>query len=91
MSLGDMMTLHIMRKGNFQLVEEKIHPQSAAIGKSISALKFPNQSTIAVVIRDGKMIAPRGDTVFQEADEVVAVVHQSQRKDLAKFFDHPAL
>jgi trk system potassium uptake protein TrkA len=91
MSLGDMMTLYIMRKGNFQLVEEKIHPQSEAVGKRVSELKLPNQSTIAAVIRDGKMIAPHGDTVFQEADEVFAVVHQSQRKDLAKFFDHPAL
>lgn len=91
MSLGDMMTLHILRKGKFQLVEEKIHPKSEAFGKSISSLNLPDQSTVVAVIRDGKMIAPRGDTVFQEADEVMAVVNQSQRKDLAKFFDHPAL
>ncbi|MEA4812507.1 MAG: NAD-binding protein [Anaerolineaceae bacterium] len=91
MSLGDMMTLHLMRKGHFQLVEEKVHPQSPAFGKKLSDLHLPDQSTIAALIRDGKMIAPRGDTVFHEADEVIAVVHQSQKKDLAKFFDHPAL
>lgn len=91
MSLGDMMTLHLMHKGNFQLVEEKIHPMAEAVGKSLSVLKLPSQSTIVALIRDGKMIAPRGDTVFKESDEVFAVVHQSQRKDLARFFDHPAL
>ena len=38
MSLGDMMTLLKLRKGLFSIVEEKVHPASPAVGKSIREL-----------------------------------------------------
>jgi Trk K+ transport system NAD-binding subunit len=39
------------------------------------------------VIRSGELIIPSGDLQFEPADEVLAVVHSSQKKELAKFFD----
>ena len=58
MSLGDMMTLLKLRKGEFSVVEEKVHPASAAAGKRLSELDLPADCVIAAIIRKGKMIIP---------------------------------
>ena len=87
MSLGDMVTLHKLRKGKFDLIEEKVAPNAFAIGKRLADLNLPNQSTILAVLRKGELIIPHGDLVFQTADEVLAIVHQTQKKDLAHLFD----
>ncbi len=84
MSLGDMMTLLKLRKGLFSLVEEKVHPNSPAAGKAVRDLQLPQQCTLAAVIRQGELLTPRGDTVLQAADEVLAVVHASQLHCLAQ-------
>jgi trk system potassium uptake protein TrkA len=82
MSLGDMMTLLKLRKGLYSLVEEKVHPESAACGKALRDLGLPVESTIVAVIRRGELLMPHGNLVFQQADEVLALVHQTR---LAQF------
>lgn len=88
MSLGDMMTLLKLRKGQYSLVEEKVHPQALAVGKSIRDLHLPDECVLAAVIRSGQLIIPRGDTVLQPLDEVLAVLHTSQAARLADVLGH---
>jgi trk system potassium uptake protein TrkA len=83
MSLGDMMTLLKLRKGEYSLVEEKVNPTAVAVGKMIRELDWPSECVVAAIIRRNKLMIPRGDTVFQPGDEVLAVVHTSQTKQLA--------
>jgi trk system potassium uptake protein len=83
MSLGDMMTLLKIRKGQFSLVEEKVHPTAFAAGKAVRDLNLPAECVLAAIIRKGVLVIPRGDTVLQPADEVLAVVHASQLSQLA--------
>lgn len=84
MSLGDMMTLLKLRKGQFSLVEEKVHPNSRTAGKAIRDLALPDQCVLAAIIRKGELIIPRGDLILEPADEVLAVVHASQLKKFAE-------
>ena len=83
MSLGDMMTLLKLRKGEYSVVEEKVHPSSAAAGRALSQLEMPGECTIAAIIRKGRLVIPHGDTVLQPSDEVLAVVHATQVGALA--------
>jgi trk system potassium uptake protein TrkA len=83
MSLGDMMILLKLRKGQFSLVEEKLHPKALAVGKAVRDLHLPSQCVLAAIIRGGQLIVPRGDTVLEPVDEVVALVHASQAAELA--------
>ena len=78
MSLGDMMTLLKLRKGEYSVVEEKVAPISIAVGKMLQDLQIPSECVVAAIIRKGHLIIPHGDTVLQVADEVLAVVHESQ-------------
>ncbi len=84
MSLGDMMTLLKLRKGEYSVVEEKVHPNSVAIGKPLEELVIPTECVIAAIIRKGKLLIPHGDTKLLAADEIIAVVHESQIKQLAE-------
>jgi trk system potassium uptake protein len=83
MSLGDMMTLLKLRKGEVELVEEKIAETAVVNGKAVKDVDWPPNCTIAAVIRKGEVIAPRGDTVLRAFDEVLAIVRTPQRQALA--------
>jgi trk system potassium uptake protein TrkA len=83
MSLGDMMTLLKLRKGEFSLVEEKVHPEALAVGKALRDLPLPPECVFVALIRKGQMVIPRGDTVLQAVDEVIALVKAQQLSGLA--------
>ncbi len=82
MSLGDMMTLLKLRKGQYSLVEQKVHPAAVAAGKAVHELKLPAKCVLTAVLRKGELIVPRGQTVLQAGDEVLALVHAA---DLSQF------
>jgi len=82
MSLGDMMTLVKLRKGQYSLVEEKVHPESLVVNKAVRDVPFPEKCMLLAILRKSGMIIPRGETILQPADEVLALVHQSQLAQL---------
>jgi trk system potassium uptake protein TrkA len=83
MSLGDMMTLLKLRRGEYSIVEEKVHPSAAVVGKAMRELSLPDECVFAAIIRKGQLILPRGDTVLEATDEVIALVHSSKLTNLA--------
>ena len=84
MSLGDMFTLMKLRRGQFSLVEEIIPALSPAVGQYIKDLSLPDDCVIAGIIRDGKMVVPRGMTMIAAGDEVLAVTDHDGAAHLAK-------
>jgi trk system potassium uptake protein TrkA len=83
MSLGDMVTLLKLRKGQYSLIEEKVDPAAVAAHKTVGEQDWPRQCILVAIIRKGDLIIPRGDTVLEPMDEVLAVVHSSQIQSLA--------
>lgn len=88
MSLGDMMTLLKLRRGKYSLVEEKIPAGAKALGIAIKDISFPENCVIASIIRNGKIIVPRGSTLFEVDDEVLAVTDDDGAKQLAQLFSN---
>lgn len=86
MSLGDMMTLLKLRRGEYSIVEEKLPPRSPMLGLPLKDLKLPENCVIAAVIRNGQMLIPRGAMLFEEADEVLAVVHNDSMDSIKQIF-----
>jgi trk system potassium uptake protein TrkA len=83
MSIGDMMTMLKIRRGKYSLVEEKIAPSAAARGKALKDLALPNNCVISGIIRHGEMIMPRGTTILEAGDEILALVDEAARGQLA--------
>jgi trk system potassium uptake protein TrkA len=83
MSLGDMMTLLKLRRGEYSIVEEKVHPQAVVAGKSLREIDLPPECVFVAILRKGRLIVPKGDTLLQPVDEVIALVHASRLAELA--------
>ncbi|MEI8131819.1 MAG: NAD-binding protein [Leptolinea sp.] len=89
MSMGDMMTLTKLRRGNYSLVTEKIPAGAKAIGMLLKDTDLPEHCVIAAIIRKGEVIVPRGVSVFEQDDEVLAVTDPEGSKQLVELFDAP--
>jgi len=84
MSLGDMMTLLKLQRGEYSLVEEKIAEGANAVGVAIKDLPLPEDCVIAAIIRHGKVLLPRGVTIFEVNDEVLAITDRAGAEQLSK-------
>jgi trk/ktr system potassium uptake protein len=83
MSMGDMMTLLKLRRGQYSVVEEKIPVGARAVGVAIRDLGLPADCNIAAIIRRGKMVVPHGGTLLEAGDEVLAVADREGAELLA--------
>lgn len=86
MSVGDMMTLLKLRKGEYEIVEEKLPDDSQIIGIPLKDIPLPNTCVIAAVIRRGSVLIPRGNMIFEGQDEILAVVDDSSKTMLQQLF-----
>jgi trk system potassium uptake protein TrkA len=89
MSLGDMVTLLKIRRGDYSLVEEKIPPGARAIGIALKDLGLVESCVIAAIIRDGKVVVPRGMSEFWEGDEILAIADRTGTEQLKRLFSPP--
>jgi trk system potassium uptake protein TrkA len=89
MSLGDMMILSKLRRGKYTLVEEKIYPGAKAIGVAIKDLQLPPHCVISGILRGSEMIMPRGITVLEAGDEIIALVDDDAAHELARLLGRP--
>ncbi len=86
MSMGDMMILAKLRRGNYSLVSEKILPGAPAVGKRIIELGLPDNCIIAAIIREEEVVMPRGMTQFIAGDEVYAIANVEGEENLTQLF-----
>ena len=89
MSLGDMMTLLKLRRGRYSVVEEKVPAGAKAIGVPLKDLGLPDQCIVAAIIRHGQITLPRGASMLEEGDEVLAVTDAEGAQELAKLLEPP--
>jgi len=65
--------LTIDEKGQM-IVDVKISPESATVGKTVKELALPKESKLALIIPDeGNAHAPAANTVLRAGDQVIAV------------------
>ena len=89
MSLGDMMTLFKIRHGRYSVVEEKVPAGAKVIGIPLKDMDLAEHCVIAAIIRKGVMTLPRGDSMLEEMDEIVAVASPEGVKKLAELLAFP--
>jgi len=82
MSMGDMMTLLKLHRGQYSLVERTVDADSAAVGVPLSTLSLPRECVMVAVIRDQELILPRGDTELKAEDDVMVIVQDTMLEQL---------
>ena len=73
-SVGSLVRLLQFEGGQARLVEVTLADDSPAAGRSIAELAVPRDATVVAVVREGRVVVPRGDTVVNAGDEVLALV-----------------
>ena len=73
-SVGSLVRLFELERGEANLIEVTLADDSPARDKSIAELAVPRDATIVAIVRGGHVVVPRGDTIVQLNDEVLALV-----------------
>jgi trk system potassium uptake protein TrkA len=73
-SVGTLVRLLSFERGRASLIEVTLAGDAKAANQDIVSLDFPRDSTIVAVLREERVIFPRGDTVLLPGDEVLVLV-----------------
>ncbi len=73
-SVGTLVHLLHLAEGKAGLVEVTLAEGCPAAGRPIAELGRPRDSSVVAVIREHRVVVPRGDTVLDPGDEVIALV-----------------
>ena len=73
-SVGSLVRLLQFAEGEARLVEVTLAEDAPVKGQPLSEIDMPRDATIVAVIRNQRVVVPRGDTVLHAHDEVIALV-----------------
>jgi trk system potassium uptake protein TrkA len=73
-SVGSFVRLLSFEGGNAKLAEVTLADDSPAADKEIVELGLPRDATVVAVIRQERVVVPRGDTLIRAGDEVIVLV-----------------
>lgn len=78
----ELKTLMTFKRGELELVEVVLSPASPAVGRPLRELALPDDSVMVSVIRGSSVVFPRGDTVLEPGDSVLAVTRSGNEDAL---------
>jgi trk system potassium uptake protein TrkA len=73
-SVGSFVRLLSFEGGKAKLAEVTLADDSPAADKEIVELGLPRDATVVAVIRQERVVVPRGDTLIRAGDEVIVLV-----------------
>ncbi len=85
-SVGSLVRLLQFQGGNAHLVEITLVEDSPATGRSIADLGVPRDATVVAIVRDDRLVVPRGDTVLGRGDEVLLLVTGESEAQVQRLF-----
>lgn len=89
MSLGDVVTLVKLHRGDLTLIEERIPPGSPADGRSVAELRLPAACSLVAVVRGDEVHVARGNLRLRAGDDLIAIAHGTAAVDLARVLSTP--
>jgi len=81
-SVGSFVRLLSFEGGKAKLAEVTLAAGSPAADKEISELGLPRDSTVVAIVRNDRIVVPRGDTIIRIGDEVLVLVTTDSEEDV---------
>jgi trk system potassium uptake protein TrkA len=72
-SVGDVVRLFSLQKGEASLVEITLPEDAKCLGQTVEEVKLPENATLAAIVRDGQVITPHAHDVFSAGDELLFI------------------
>lgn len=73
-------------KTNTEIIEIIIEERSSVVNRQIRELSFPEDSLITAIIRQDKVITPKGNTEINEGDILYVLVNKTKREQIKALF-----
>src|SRR3989304_3468875 len=73
-------------KGEVEIFQTELEADSPLMQKKLSKLKLPEDVIIFAAIRGNEVIIPKGDTVFEEGDKILALTKKEGKEEFRKLF-----
>ena len=85
-SVGDVVRLFSFKRGQANLVELTLPDDSLCIGKTVEEVTLPQDSALAAIVRDGRVISAKPHDVFSSGDELLFVASAAAEVQLKACF-----
>lgn len=72
-SFEDVINLMTFKRGKLALVRVDLTADSPAVGKYVKDIKIPENSVLVSIVRGDAVIVPKGETVLEKGDDVIAL------------------
>jgi len=82
----EVLPLLSLQRGELEIVEMHLPAASPALKLPLRELVLPPDSVLISIIRGERIIVPRGDTIFQANDTVLALTVTARVEELRKVF-----
>jgi trk system potassium uptake protein TrkA len=73
-TVGRLVRILQFEGGQARLVEVTLADNSPVIDRALKDIDVPRNATVVAIVRDEHVVMPRGDSVFEAGDEVLAMV-----------------
>jgi trk system potassium uptake protein TrkA len=83
-TVGRLVRILQFERGQARLVEVTLADDSPVVDRSIKEIDVPRDATVVAVVRREHVVVPRGDTVFEAGDEVLAMVTPDSEEEVRR-------
>lgn len=77
-----------LRDVNAEIIDYTVSADSTLAGRTVEALSLPEGAIVALVSRDGALIAPRGSTQLRAGDHLFVIARTEDRDAVNRVLGH---
>lgn len=85
-SFSDFVNLMSFKRGKLAIVRVDISEDSPAANKKVQDINLPPQSVLVSIIRGEDVIVPKGDTILEPRDDIIALTSIENEQQLLNTF-----
>jgi len=92
-SVGDLVRLFTLRRGNANLVELTLPDDSPYVGRLVGDVHWPVDVALVAILRDGGIHLPDADRSLESGDELLLVAAEAQEDEIGRLLapiEHPS-
>jgi len=81
-SVGDLVRLLTLQKGEANLVELTLADDAPLVGKLVGSVPWPTDAALVAILREGRVIVPTPDAALEGGDELLLVASAEVETEL---------
>ncbi len=75
-----------LEEEEIEIIEIRLDDSSPVVGRTVGELNTPDNTLVITIIRNGIGIVPNASTVFEEGDDILAVLDPEREEELKAIF-----